>query len=104
MIPLYHWLLAALHADKKVMERLIEKAQADAVIKGYIIVGPSLLIDGRRQGLSKVKIGWENEDPAGKGAAVGYGVSREDVGGFIFEEVVAKMGGNYIGKKVTIAY
>ena len=102
MIPLYHWLLPDPHADKKVMEVLIEKAAAWNVIRGFVIVRPSLLTEGKKLGLSNVRVGWENED--GTGAAIGYTISREDVGGFIFEKVIQNDAGEFRDKKVSLTY
>ena len=104
MIPLYHWLLPIPHADKKVMEESVEKAKAEGVIRDFVIVKASLLTDGKKLGLDKVRVGWEGGEADGKGPAVGYTVSREDVGGFIFEEVIHKSKAEYFGKKVTVTY
>lgn len=102
MIPLYHWLLRVPHADKKVMEELVEKAAARNVIRSHVIVRPSLLTDGKKLGLSSVRVGWENVD--GNGAAVGYTISREDVGGFIFEKVIPNDAEEFKDKKISLTY
>ncbi|KAL8794626.1 MAG: hypothetical protein Q9195_002822 [Heterodermia aff. obscurata] len=104
MIPLYHWLLPIPHADKKVMEESAEKAKAEGVIRDFVIVKASLLTDGKRLGSEKVRVGWEGGEAEGKGPAVGYTISREDVGGFIFEGVVDGKKAEYLGKKVTVTY
>ena len=92
MLPLYHWMLRVPHSDKKIMEDRILEAQSMKVIKDFVLVRPSLLVDGPKQGLSKIKSGWEGKasNQKGRGAAVGYSISREDVGGFVFEEIIAK--------------
>lgn len=102
MIPLYHWLLRVPHADKKVMEALVEKAAARNVIRGYLIVRPSLLTDGKKLGSSSVRVGWENVD--GNGAAIGYTITRDDVGGFIFEKVIQNNAEEFTDKKVSLTY
>lgn len=102
MIPLYHWLLPIPHADKKIMEELVEKAAARNVIRGYVIVRPSLLTDGKRLGLTGVRVGLEKED--GTGAAVGYTISRDDVGSFIFEKVILKDAEGLRNRKVSLTY
>ena len=107
MIPLYHWLLAVPHADKKVMEEEVEKAKAEGVIREYVIVKPSLLMGEQRLGREKIRVGWEGKGNGGKEVfepAVGYTISREDVGGFIFEEVIAKVNEEHYGKKISITY
>ena len=100
-------MLGTAHADKKVMEEQVEKAKAEGVIREYVIVKPSLLIGEQRLGRDKVRVGWEGRDEAGEELfepAIGYTISREDVGGFIFEEVVGKHNEDYIGRKVSITY
>ncbi|KAK7508961.1 hypothetical protein IWZ03DRAFT_419225 [Phyllosticta citriasiana] len=67
MIRLYYWLFPIPHADKEAMERLIEaeyaKPASERVIKG---------------------VGGDED------AAIGYTVSRNDVGLWIFEHTVKK--------------
>lgn len=104
MVPLYHWMLGTAHEDKRVMEKMVEDAKAEGLIRDYVIVRASLLTDGKREGLEKVRVGWEGGEAEGKGPAVGYTISREDVGGFIFDEVVNEQMGKYCGKKVTVTY
>lgn len=97
MIPMYHWMLKVPHEDKKAMEKIIIDSGKD-VLGGRVIVRPSLLTDGASVGdLSKIRVGVE------KSPAVGYTISREDVGRWVFEYLV-KTGGTsqYIGEVVTI--
>ncbi|KAA8651636.1 hypothetical protein EYZ11_004888 [Aspergillus tanneri] len=86
MIPLYHWLLKVPHEDKKVMETLVrqetEKDDPDRAISDYTIVRPSLLTDGEQQGVEKLRVG-DDSHPA-----VGYVISRADVGGWMFASLV----------------
>ena len=90
MVPLYHWLLAVPHADKKEMEALLaaEMTKRDGVrgISGYMCVRPSLLTDGGETELGKIKVG------TGKEPKIGYTISRDDVGMWMFERGVK--GGN----------
>ena len=110
MMPLYHWMLAVPHADKREMEQLVQKAKVEGLVRDFVILRPSLLVDGQRQGLQKVRVGWEVEGDSEKnpdranGPAVGYTISREDVGGFIFDEIISQSGLKYGGKKVSITY
>lgn len=65
----------------------------------YIIVRPSLLNEGERGGLGKVRAGGE-EDPA-----VGYVIAREDVGRWVLETSVRGKGkgeGGESGRVVSI--
>jgi hypothetical protein len=100
MIPLYHWMLPVPHADKKAMEQTIEQAAARNLIRGFVIVRASLLTNGKQQGLGKVRVGWEDEQ--GPGPAIGYSISREDVGAFIFEKVIVKNAEGFLDKKLSI--
>lgn len=97
MIPMYHWMLKVPHEDKKVMERVILDSEKD-VLGGYVIVRPSLLTDGASVGdLSKIRVGVETSP------AVGYTISREDVGRWVFEYLVKKgRESQYVGEAVTI--
>ncbi|KAL8950058.1 MAG: hypothetical protein Q9222_003881 [Ikaeria aurantiellina] len=106
MIPLYHWMLAVPHADKKALEEHIIEAKQQMLIRDFVIVRPSLLVDGQTHGKKEVRVGWEGKAPGqlGNGAAVGYTISREDVGFFVFDSVVAKDGGELAGKKVSVTY
>ncbi|KAL8701334.1 MAG: hypothetical protein Q9224_000550 [Gallowayella concinna] len=107
MIPLYHWLLAVPHKDKLKMEALLQaevtKPSQERVIKDFVVVRPSLLTDGARLGTNKIRVGEE----VGKIAtpAVGYTISREDVGGWMFDQLLDGHGRNkYEGKMVSITY
>ena len=86
------------------MEESVEKAKAEGVIRDFVIVKASLLTDGKKLGSSKVRVGWEGGEADKKGPAIGYTISREDVGGFIFEEIIDKSKAEYFGKKVTVTY
>ncbi len=104
MIPLYHWLLAVPHKDKKAMETLLlnemAKSADERAINDFVVVRPSLLTDGPRLGTEKVRVGEESKKPA-----VGYTISREDVGGWIFNEIVNGDGKDkYAGEMVSITY
>lgn len=97
MIPMYHWMLKVPHEDKKAMEKIIIDNGKD-ILGGHVIVRPSLLTDGASVGdLSKIRVGVE------KSPAVGYTISREDVGRWVFEYLVKTSGKSpYNGEVVTI--
>lgn len=75
----------------------MEKTIVDGTDR-FVIVRPSLLTNGKALGGKKVKTGTE-ERPA-----VGYMISREDVGLWMFENLVQGDGGAYVGQKVIITY
>ena len=102
MIPLYHWILAVPHADKKKMEDLVVASG-----RKFVLVRPSLLFDGEAKGLDHVKTGIEIPGNKEEGKhAVGYTIRREDVGKWIFEECVRdnKRWGKWEGKCVSLTY
>ena len=96
--PLYHVLLAKPHVDKRAMEKLVEGAAVEGSVAGFTLVRPSLLSNGKELGMEKVRVGTE-EDPA-----VGYFISRLDVGRWIFEELIVRDRGRWNGKKVSITH
>ncbi|KAI9693248.1 MAG: hypothetical protein M1822_005244 [Bathelium mastoideum] len=98
MKPLYH-LLAVPHEDKRAMEDILASAKHGSKGQGkkpfgeIVIIRPSLLLDSEPKGLGKVKVGWEElvEDSAGESKpAVGYSITRVDVGAWIFSEIIEK--------------
>jgi hypothetical protein len=103
MVPLYHWLLSVPHKDKKVMEEMVITAVEGehAAIGEYAIIRPSLLTNG-----DGGKVRAEVEDGNIAKGAVGYTISRKDVGRYIFEGVVQKYTGlpKGNGKIVSITY
>jgi len=101
MAPLYHVLLKDPHKDKAALERGVIASG-----ERWTIVRPSLLTDGG-ENPGGVRVGVE--DPVGRtveSKAVGYTVSREDVGKWIFENLVeeGEKGGRWDGKAVTVSY
>lgn len=101
MMPLYYWLLRVPHEDKKVMEGLIKDESVKSIQQRgfgeYTIVRPSMLTDGEGVGLDKIQVGVEDKP------AVGYFITREDVGQWMFD-VLVKPGleSDYLGKAVSI--
>ncbi|MCJ1255272.1 hypothetical protein MMC24_003088 [Lignoscripta atroalba] len=104
--PLYHLGLRVPHADKRIMEETVvdsgsshpnggEKPQ---VFDGYTIVRPSFLTNGKACGPELVRVGSEQKP------AVGYTISRNDIGKWIFDEVVAGDRKKWSGEKVTLTY
>ncbi|KFY15101.1 hypothetical protein V492_02229 [Pseudogymnoascus sp. VKM F-4246] len=109
MVPLYHWLLAVPHADKKAMEvALSEGVMSESpVLGGFVVIRPSFLTDGAVKGVAEVKVGVESAKGV-ENLAVGYTISRGDVGNWIFEEVLkgekGLKGGKYENKLVALTH
>ncbi|KAI4105285.1 MAG: hypothetical protein L6R37_002833 [Teloschistes peruensis] len=107
MIPLYHWLLAVPHKDKLEMEALLQaemtKPAQHRAIKDFVVVRPSLLTDGAHLGTNKIRVG--EEVGATATPAIGYTISREDVGGWMFDRLVdGHEKDKYAGKMISITY
>ncbi|OBT82671.1 hypothetical protein VE02_08826 [Pseudogymnoascus sp. 03VT05] len=109
MVPLYHWLLAVPHEDKKAMEVAMSNdvQSASSAFGGFIGVRPSLLTGGAAKGVAAVKVGVESAKGF-ESLARGYTISREDVGNWIFEEVLkggnGGKGGKYENRFVSLTH
>lgn len=79
LTPLYRWMLSGVFDDKRAMEAALKKADPTG---GYVIVRPSVLGDGQSKGLSTIRQG-TTESPV-----LGWGISRDDVGLWMFERLV----------------
>jgi hypothetical protein len=102
---LYHYLLAVPHIDKRKLEELISQNVAETdenqrVFRDFVGIRASLLLGGITsqggKGLNKVRAGTENKP------AVGYTITRADVGEWIFENIIHKNGEGWLGEFVTL--
>jgi nucleoside-diphosphate-sugar epimerase len=97
--PIYGPLLKVPHADKKAMEKLLVASGERCVV-----VRPSLLTSGDETA-HKLRVALED---LAKGTLqgkkeIGYTISREDVGRWIFTELIQGVaGGQYEGKAVSV--
>ena len=106
--PFYKTLLINPHKDKIAMEKTLTDAIANAHspetetetwIRGFVIVRASLLTNGPALGKAKVRVGSEAKP------AVGYTISREDVGQWVFENVIwDESRDQWAGEKVSLTY
>lgn len=96
--PLYHVLLRTPHEDKVVMERLIVEAAAARKVSGYTLVRPALLTSGKERGMKQIRVGDEGRP------AVGYTISRNDVGRWLFNELLEGDTKAWNGKKPSLTY
>lgn len=99
--PLYYVLLSVPHKDKKTMEDVVIEAgmrrdEGSKIISGYTIVRASLLNNKVPSDERKIRSGTEKEP------AVGYVISRNDVGKWIFEEVIKEEGKKWSWEAVSI--
>jgi len=111
LLGLYHVVLANPHKDKKNMETALVKAtlEPDSPILGYTIVRPTLLTGGAGKGTSSIRAGWEKHDQdhaareTGPGPAIGYSISRADVGSWIYENIINGPFMEFNGRCVSLA-
>ncbi|MCJ1470665.1 hypothetical protein MMC07_009311, partial [Pseudocyphellaria aurata] len=90
LVPLYKIILHNGHKDKHNMEQLLVDSLAQGAsgrteppIRGFVFLRPSLLTNGPAAGQPKLRVGTVPKP------AVGYTVSREDVGKWIFNQLLA---------------
>ncbi len=101
--PLYHVALKTPHVDKRLMEKALVAAAKEGVVR-FTIVRASFLTSGKESS-STIRVGVE--DPvAGKreSSAIGYTISRDDVGKWISENILQETDDKWVGKIATITY
>jgi hypothetical protein len=99
--PLEYWFLNIPRADKLALERVVceSAAEENSIISDFAFVRPPLLTDGPALGPAKVQAGWVWPDHLRKervaqglreaGPAIGWMITKADVGRWIFENLVA---------------
>jgi hypothetical protein len=103
LAPLYHVLLATPHKDKRIYEQKIEAGVQQGIFASKVLVRASLLTDGEEKGESKVRVSWKGATGNSGNPAIGYFVSRKDVGSWIFRHVVEGRD-EWSGRTVTLTY
>ncbi|KAL6811417.1 hypothetical protein J3E69DRAFT_349623 [Trichoderma sp. SZMC 28015] len=94
---LYYYLLYSPHEDKKAMEQLITGSDED-----FTIVRSSWMLDGATN--KAIRVGVEDPKHGRESDAIGYSITREDVGKWIFENLVQNDNGLYVRKIATITH
>jgi hypothetical protein len=109
MIPVYNVLASVPHADKKLMEKLIktEGNKEGGLLSGWVIVRASFLEMGTKDvGWEKLKVGVEENGKPMPKSAIGWTISRPDVGRWIYGALVqdkeGRMRERYLNKCVGI--
>lgn len=103
MKPMYSMMLHQVHADKARMEKTIEDHHngGESVISGFVMPKPSMLLDGEAKSIhdpKKIKVG-QADSPA-----VGYVIRRDDVGYWMFENLIHGDGSKWAGTKPSLTY
>lgn len=97
MIPLYHVALKVPHQDKGIMEeRLVASGE------GFTIVRPSFFAGGESD--KKIRVGIEDPKTGRESEAIGYTISREDVGKWIAESLILQRDAKYDNKIAMITH
>ncbi|KAL0940130.1 fungal specific transcription factor domain-containing protein [Colletotrichum truncatum] len=98
--PLYKGLLHTPHEDKRAMEELLVSSDED-----WTVLRASFLTNGKEEPSSAVKVGVEDPVKGVEDLVIGYTISREDVGKWMFENILNKDGKDrYVRKVATITY
>ncbi|KAE9375352.1 hypothetical protein N431DRAFT_436836 [Stipitochalara longipes BDJ] len=96
MIPVYAALASGPHKDKKLMEKMIktEGNKEGGLISGWCIVRASFLEMGTKDvGWENLKVGVEENGKPMPKSAIGWTISRPDVGRWIFAALVQDKAG-----------
>jgi len=97
MVPLYHVMLKGAHEDKRAMERLLFASGED-----WTVVRASLLTDGA-ESATGIRVGVEDPNAEKvESKAVGYTISREDTGKWIYENIVEGTDSTWSAKVATV--
>ena len=98
MLPVYRTLVRIPHKDKRAMEHILCASGED-----WVLIRPSHLVDGETD--KAIRVGVEDPEKGVESTAIGYTISREDVGKWIFENFLAAQNGEkYTGKAVALTY
>ena len=93
LYPMHKWLLNGPFDDKRAAHVALSTSS-----EKWVSIRPSILTDGPAQGIDAVKEGFD------EAAALGYTISREDVGLWMFERLVKGDVATYAGHNVSITY
>ncbi|GJC91191.1 fungal specific transcription factor domain-containing protein [Colletotrichum higginsianum] len=98
--PLYKGLLHTPHEDKRAMEELLFASN-----EAWSVIRASFLTNGKEQPSGAVRVGIEDPVEGVEELAIGYSIAREDVGKWIFENILQKDGKDgFVRKVVTVTY
>ncbi|XXH04487.1 hypothetical protein Hte_010903 [Hypoxylon texense] len=103
MTPMYKFMLKVPHADKVLMEKAVVDGAAVGTGAGsghtytYTIVRPSLLVDDAAP-KREVRVGVDDD------FVVGYTISRDDTGRWIYENLLRGDEGKYENRVATVTW
>jgi hypothetical protein len=97
--PFYHFALATPRKDKKIMHDIVAEVERQGgVIDGYAIVKASMLTEASSRGMSTIRSGTEDKP------AIGYTICKEDVGLWIWEELLKGDFAKWKNQRPTVTY
>jgi hypothetical protein len=101
MAPLYYGLLGPPHKDKRAMEDVLRSSSSQP----WVAIRPAFLSgDGKGEHTGKkIRVGTEKDGKHEK-LAIGYTIKREDVGYWIFKEIVQGDWMRWVGRAVTLTH
>ncbi|KAJ3492287.1 hypothetical protein NLG97_g5437 [Lecanicillium saksenae] len=101
MLPMYKWMLSTPHADKEAMEK-----QLVASGERFVMVRPSFLLEeSKAKPYKNIRVGVENPGKGIEAKEIGYAISRDDVGRWVYENLLKEQGKTqYEGKAVSITW
>jgi len=95
---LYYAILRIPHNDKRAMDIIFCGKESSSNFRSIIGVKPTLLTGGPELGSEKIRVGRKQKP------AVGYTISKKDVGAWIYRVVVLGDGQGWEGEMVTVTY
>lgn len=95
---LYHSLLSIPFQDKREMDAIFLGKEGSSNFRSAIAVKPTILTEGQELGKEILRVG-KRQKPA-----VGYTVSKKDVGGWIYRAVILGDGKGWEEELVTVTY
>ena len=93
LLPMHSWLLKGPFDDKRAAHRALLSSN-----ERWVSVRPSVFTDGKSLGLGSVREGIDEN------AALGWTISRADVGLWMFESLIKGPVDKYVGHNVTVTY
>jgi putative NADH-flavin reductase len=83
LVPLYRTLIKTAHKDKRAVEELLYSSN-----ERWTIIRPSLLIDNCTNPTNTIRVGIEDPKIGIEEKAIGYVITREEVGRWIFKAIL----------------
>ncbi|KAJ2906716.1 hypothetical protein MKZ38_000452 [Zalerion maritima] len=103
MAPLYKTMFKIPLRDKEVAESMLTEAGGRGMQERWTMVRPSMLVGGGASD-KKIRVGIEDPVKGWEAKSNGYTISREDVGKWIFQNLVQEQDEKWVRKTATISW